>query len=198
MKSDYDRAIPDFTAALAINARDSETSVSRGIAYGKMGDYTRAIADYDNVIAINPQDTAALSNRGYAHFYHGDFVDAATDLSRVVGADFTYPSLFRFLAQSRAGQAVSDLEGAAKRVNSQDWPYAVFELYLARRDAAATLAAAQKPEERCEAQFYVGEWQLLQGDRAAARQRFEEALGSCPKAFIEYTGAQAELRRLGP
>jgi tetratricopeptide (TPR) repeat protein len=198
MKSDYDRAIPDFTAALAINARDSETSVSRGIAYGKMGDYTRAIADYDNVIAINPQDTAALSNRGYAHFYHGDFVDAATDLSRVVGADFTYPSLFRFLAQSRAGQAVSDLEGAAKRVNSQDWPYAVFELYLARRDAAATLAAAQKPEERCEAQFYVGEWQLLQGDRVAARQRFEEALGSCPKAFIEYTGAQAELRRLGP
>ena len=198
MKSDYDHAIPDFTAALAVNARDSETSVSRGIAYGKMGDYTRAIADYDNVIAINPQDTTALSNRGYAHFYHGDFVDAAMDLSRVVGTDFTYPSLFRFLAQSRAGQAVSDLQGAAKRMNGQDWPYAVFELYLARRDAAATLAAARKPEERCEAQFYVGEWQLLRGDRAAARRRFEEAVGSCPKAFIEYTGAQAELRRLGP
>jgi hypothetical protein len=38
----------------------------------------------------------------------------------------------------------------------------------------------------------------LQGDRAAARQRFEEAVGICPKAFIEYTAAQAELRRLGP
>jgi hypothetical protein len=66
----------------------------------------------------------------------------------------------------------------------------VFELYLGRRDPAATLAAAQKPEERCEAQFYVGEWQLLQGDRAV--------VGTCPKSFIEYTGAQAELRRLGP
>ena len=83
-------------------------------------------------------------------------------------------------------------------MNSQDWPYAVFELYVGRRDPAATLAAAQKPEERCEAQFYVGEWQLLQGDRAAARQRFEEAVGICLKAFIEYTAAQAELRRLGP
>jgi lipoprotein NlpI len=55
-----------------------------------------------------------------------------------------------------------------------------------------------EPKERCEAQFYVGEWQLLQGDRAAARQRFEEAVGICPKSLVEYTVAQAELRRLGP
>jgi lipoprotein NlpI len=73
----------------------------------------------------------------------------------------------------------------------------VLELYSGRRDPAATLAAAQKPEERCEAQFYVGEWQLLQDDSASARQRFEEAVGGCPKSFIEYTGAQAELRRMG-
>jgi rhomboid protease GluP len=83
-------------------------------------------------------------------------------------------------------------------MNGRDWPYAVYELYLGRRDSAATLAAAQKPPERCEAQFYIGEWQLLQGDSAAAKQRFEEAVGSCPKSFVEYTGAQAELRRLGP
>jgi tetratricopeptide (TPR) repeat protein len=198
-KGDYDHPIPDFTAALGINAKDSETSVDRGIAYGRIGDYDHAIADYDNVIAINPQNIAALSNRGYAHFYRGDFADAAADLSRVVEKDFdSYSSLFRFLAQSRAGQAASDLEPAAKHMNSRDWPYAVFELYLGRHDAAATLAAAQKPEERCEVQFYVGEWQLLQGDRTAAKQRFEEAVGSCPRAFIEHTGAQAEMRRLGP
>jgi len=52
------------------------------------------------------------------------------------------------------------------------------------------------PEERCEAQFSVGEWRLLQGDCAAARQRFEEAVGIRPKSFTEHTGVQAELRRL--
>jgi tetratricopeptide (TPR) repeat protein len=198
-KGDYDRAITDFTAALAIKPKDSESCAGRGLAYQKIGDYDRAIADYDNMIAIDPQDMAALSNRGYVHFYRGDFVDAAVDLSHVVGNDlFTYPSLFRFLAQSRAGEAASGLEAAARRVNSRDWPYPVFELYLGQRDPAAALSAAQKPEERCEALFYVGEWQLLQGDRALARQRFEEAIGNCPKSFIEYTGAQAELRRLGP
>jgi hypothetical protein len=38
----------------------------------------------------------------------------------------------------------------------------------------------------------------VQGDRAAAKQRFEEAVGICPKSFIAYTGAQTEVRRLGP
>jgi tetratricopeptide (TPR) repeat protein len=198
-KGEYDRAIPDLTTALAINAKDSETLAGRGIAYEKTGDYDSAIADFDNVIALEPQNIAAFTSRGYAHFYRGDFVDAAADLSHGMGKDLdTYPSLFRFLALSRAGQAASDLEPAARRMNSRDWPFAVFELYLGRRDPAATLAAAQQPEQRCEAQFYVGEWQLLQGDRAAARQCFEEAVGICPKAFIEYTGSQAELRRLGP
>ena len=127
------------------------------------------------------------------------FADAAADLSRVAAATpYPYPGLIGFLASSRAGQAAPDLEAAAQRTKSRDWPYAVFELFLGQRDAAATLAAAEKPDERCEAQFYVGEWQLIKGDRAAARQRFEEAVGTCPKTFIEYHAAQGELRRLGP
>src|SRR6266853_427826 len=165
---EYDRALPDLTTALAINARDPETLAGRGIAYQKIGDYDSAIADFDSVIAREPHNIAAFTSRGYAHFYRGDFVDAVADLSHVVGTDLdTYPNLFRFLALSRAGQTASDLEPAARRLNSRTWPYAVFELYLGRRDPAATLAAAQQPEQRCEAQFYVGEWQLLQGDRAA-------------------------------
>jgi tetratricopeptide (TPR) repeat protein len=198
-KGKYDRAIADFNAALTIKPNDAESFSGRGLAYQKTGDYGRAIADFDKVITTDPRDMAALSNRGYAHFYRGDFADAAADLSQVEGRDLAaYPSLYRFLAQSRAGQAASDLEAAAQRITSRDWPYAVFELYLGRRDAAATLAAAQNPDERCEAQFYVGEWQLLQGDRAAAKQHFVEAVASCPRAFIEYTGAEAELLRLGP
>ena len=141
----------------------------------------------------------ALSMRGYAHFYRGDFADAAADLSRVAASTpYPYPGLIGFLAASRAGQAAPDLEATVQRMKGRDWPYAVFELFLGQRDPAATLAAAGKPAERCEAQFYVGEWQLIKGDRAAARQHFAEAVGICPKSFIEYNAAQGELRRLGP
>jgi tetratricopeptide (TPR) repeat protein len=198
-KGDYDRAIVDLTTALGIKPEDTEAIVSRGIAYGKTGDYDRAIADYDRIIAANQQDLPALSNRGYTRFYRGDFAEAAADLLRITPLDnYPYPGLFRFLALSRVGQAVPDLEPVAQRLKNRDWPFAVLELYLGRSDPAAVLAAAQKLEERCQAQFYVGEWQLVQGDRTNARQRFEEAASICPKSFIEYTGAQAELRRLGP
>ena len=157
-KGDYDRAITDLSTALGIRPGDSESLSGRGLAYTKTGDFDRAIADYDGVIADDARDLAALTNRGYVHFYRGDFADATADLSRVVGADlFTYPSLFLYLAQSRAGRPLSDLEAAERRMNSQDWPYAVFELYLGRRDPEAALAAAQNPDQRCEAQFYVGE-----------------------------------------
>jgi rhomboid protease GluP len=59
------------------------------------------------------------------------------------------------------------------------------------------LAAAANPSERCEAQFYGGEWQLLQGDGAAAATALTAALDNCPKSFIEHKGAEAELKRLG-
>jgi hypothetical protein len=39
----------------------------------------------------------------------------------------------------------------------------------------------EKLKERCEAKFYVGEWQLLQGDRGAAKQRLEESHRHLPK-----------------
>jgi len=69
-------------------------------------------------------------------------------------------------------------------------------LYLGRRSGGATLAAATKADERCEANFYIGEWQLKQ-DEAAAVQSLKAAADTCPKTFVEFDGATAELKRLG-
>jgi lipoprotein NlpI len=57
------------------------------------------------------------------------------------------------------------------------------------------VAAASKPEQRSEAQFYVGEWHLLQGERAQATKALQAAVDTCPKDFIEYRGAVEEMKR---
>ena len=62
---------------------------------------------------------------------------------------------------------------------------------------AATLAAAGGAGDRCDAQFFIGEWQLLQADRPAAIESLKAAADTCPKTFAEFRGAQAELKRLG-
>jgi rhomboid protease GluP len=59
-------------------------------------------------------------------------------------------------------------------------------------------AAAGKPGDKCEAEFYIGEWHLLRGNNADARSALQAAADTCPKGFVEYDGAVAELKRLRP
>jgi lipoprotein NlpI len=86
----------------------------------------------------------------------------------------------------------------AGRLKTKEWPFAVIELYLGRRSLELTLDAASKPDERCEAQFYSGEWYILQSKLAEAGAALREAVEICPKDFTEYAAAQAELKRLKP
>ena len=76
------------------------------------------------------------------------------------------------------------------------WPFPVIKLFLGRGTSEAMVAAVDKPEERCEAQYYLGQWLLLRDDRANSIEALRNAVESCPKNFAEYTGALAELKRL--
>jgi lipoprotein NlpI len=140
--------------------------------------------------------------RGFAHFYAAHYHAAAADLARAVAdkpAD-AYPALWLYLARTRAGEATAaaaELAANARSLKASDWPYAVVELFLGQRTPEATLAAPGKPDERCEAQFYIGEWQLLRADQTAAIESLKTAASTCPKDFVEATDAHAELKRLG-
>src|SRR5262249_49949950 len=78
-----------------------------------------------------------------------------------------------------------------------EWPFPIVELFLGRRTPAAVLDAARDPGERCEAQFYLGQWHLLRDKRADSIEALRKAVEACPKDFNEYAGAVAELKRLG-
>jgi lipoprotein NlpI len=88
------------------------------------------------------------------------------------------------------------LEAKTSQLKSKEWPYAVIELYLGNRSPEATLSVATKDDERCEAEFYIGEWHLLRDNRTEATIALKVAADTCPKNFIEHIGAVAELKRL--
>ena len=113
--------------------------------------------------------------------------------------DDAYPMLYRFLSRARVGEsATSELEANAGRLKIKAWPYPAIELYLGRRSPDATLASADRPNDRCEAQFFIGQWHLLQNNRPQAEEALRAAANSCPTGFIEYNAAVAELKRLTP
>jgi lipoprotein NlpI len=198
-KGDTDPAISDYTTALMLDASDVAAYRARGDAYADKGDLTLALQDYDEALRRVPGDVDTYRSRGYAHFYAGDFPAAAADLARVVAAqpDDVYAMLWAYLAAVRtdaAAAAKKSLLASAASANPA-WPHPVIELFAGASTVEATLAAAQTPSQRCEGQFYAGEWKLLQGDRGGATAVLQAAVASCPKSFTEYKGAQAELKR---
>jgi tetratricopeptide (TPR) repeat protein len=199
-KGEHDRAIADYSEAIKLDPKHASTYDDRGMAWLAKGDYDRAIADYSEAIALEPKNTRRYWNRGVADFAQGNFSAAAADMLNVNDRDHdAYAMLWRFLARGRIGQdGAGELSANAARLNSREWVYPVIDFYLGRRSLEEVRAAARSPGEKCEAAFYIGEWQLLRGDKVAARTELETASITCPQTFDEYAGAVAELKRLQP
>jgi tetratricopeptide (TPR) repeat protein len=197
-KGDFDRAIADLTDAIRLDPEDAGQYNNRGIAQRAKGDIDGAIADYTEAIRLDPEAASAYRNRGELFFTNGDFAKASGDLLRAnTLTDNVYTVLWRYLAQGRLKQdGAAELAANAARLKSREWPYAVIDFYLGRRTLAEMRSAATKSDEKCEAEFYAGQWQLLHDKPADARAALRTAADSCPKSFIEYGGAVAELKRL--
>jgi lipoprotein NlpI len=199
LMEDFDGAIADY--GMAIDADDDGALYfnARGKAYALKGDHARAIADHERAVAVDSNDSWQRLKLGIARFDGDDFAGAARELLRVLEMeDNATAMLYRFLARTRAGEsAAAELEANATRLKTRVWPYAAIELFLGRRSPEAMLDVVTEEWDRCEAQFYLGEWQVLKGDASAAAAAFTAAVEICSVRYSYiYPSARAELRRL--
>ena len=203
-KGDPDRAIADYDAAIRLDPGESSTYAGRAVERAIKGDYARAVTDFDTAIKLDPQAAGAFFGRGRVRYYRGEFAGAVTDLEQAHKLDpSVYIALWAHLARRRGGgkddQALKPYVAAA---SESVWPAPVIALYLGRSKPEAVIAAAEKAppprnsEQRCEAVFFVAQWHLVAGQRERALPLLKEAQAKCPKNFMEYEGALAELRRL--
>jgi tetratricopeptide (TPR) repeat protein len=63
-RREYDAALADFNAGLALDAHNAFVLGDRGLTSFYMGDYTRAAADFDAALAADPHNWVALNGRG--------------------------------------------------------------------------------------------------------------------------------------
>ena len=202
-KGEHDRAISDYDTVLKLSPRDGSAHLGRAAEWIAKGDYKRAIADFDDATRLG-QAASGYFGRGRAKFYAGDFMGAASDFYRAHQLEATiYTALWMFLARKRADiPGEKTLAQDAGTSGSGDWPAPIVALYLGRgtpaavQSAATHLDAARQRTQRCEANYYIGEWHLLRGERDAAAKLLRDAVTTCPQGYIEYEGAVAELARL--
>jgi len=63
--------------------------------------------------------------------------------------------------------------------------------------AADSVEGKKRPEQQCEAWYYVSLKRLLNGDRAGAAEALRKAVATGEKTTNEYDFAEAELKDLG-
>ncbi|MEW6149455.1 MAG: tetratricopeptide repeat protein [Bradyrhizobium sp.] len=218
-KGNLDRAVADFDRAIELHPGHGDIHYNRGKALLRADEIDRAIADFDQAIKLGPTSLIATATndvitkltvariksdyfhiRAHAKFLQGRYADAASDYAQVVALrrDDPYPALQLHLSRARSGQSggIAELQAARSAIKQGEWPYPVVELLLNRKTAMEALALAKTPDQRCEAHYYIGEWNLVRADNGAAEMALQTAAATCAKDFSEYQLAQAELRRL--
>ncbi|MEK6551225.1 MAG: tetratricopeptide repeat protein [Pseudomonadota bacterium] len=204
-KGDLDGAIADYNRALELDPRRVNAYHNRGNAKKDKGDLDGAIADYNRTLDLDPRKAITYEARGRTHYYKGEFALATADFNRAqeLKPD-TYTALRLFLARTRSGtDGRNELTANTVKLDTTKWPAPVVALYLGKSSPVAVLKSAEHAdpkthkEQLCEANFYIGQWQLTKGDRASATASLRTARDHCPKTFVEYTGAVHELKRLG-
>jgi tetratricopeptide (TPR) repeat protein len=203
-KGDYDRAIADHNQAIQLDPKNALAYNNRGFAFGNKGDYDRAIADYNQAIHLDPKYALVYINRGVAKLYLGALPGALEDFATAsdLAPGNAYAALWYDIVKKRSNLP-SQLGEAIPHLDMTKWPAPIVRLFLGQLTPEAVLAAADSPDpttknrQFCEANFFSGELELQRGDKRQATKLFQFATVNCPKWWVEFGAAQAELKTLG-
>ena len=198
---DFARAVTDMNEAARLDPNFAPTYFSRGQLSYILGNNPAAIEDFSKAIKLDADDASAYFNRGVAYYVLGGrYADAVADLKKA--AEFNprnaYAALWRDLAERR-NKAPSHLPEAAPQLDMTMWPAPLVRHFLGKSNAEQTVAAAFDSDEKtrraqtCEANFYSGEFALLNNDKKEARRLLKLAADQCPPSFVESAAAIAEL-----
>lgn len=204
-KGDAGKALADYDQEVTLAGGDANAWMDRGSARLSLGDDAKAQEDFAKATQLAPKDPQAWFNRGAAALGAGDKAQAVESLEQALKLDpqNVYAALWLFLARDGSDQAKADLRAFTGKASKKDWPFAVTQLYVGAADAAQTLATAKGADQECEARFYIGAQNLSKGaqnlsksDKDEARASLSRAVETCPKNFMEFFRATAELKRL--
>lgn len=194
-----DAALRDLENALKAGGDKGWIYYRRGTVLLAKGETKRGMDDYAQSVALNAEESPEFA--AHAAFYLGRYAEAATYFGEVVEPD-PYDAFFHYLSRRHAGRddAAEVFDAVAPQLKG--WQDQVARYFQGKSSKAALLQAAADPDpriaewQRCEAEFYIGEMELIAGSKDEGRQRLETAVKICPNDFLEMIGARAELTRM--
>jgi len=200
-------ALGDIDAGLKLKPDDVEAHLLRARAEECLKNYDAAEADAGAAIGLRANHYT-YEYLARLQWNHVRFSQAAANFAQAVALNKhddpheRYIVLWYAMSADRAGIFDKNtVAGDVHALDTDDWPVPLLNLYLGKeamddvyhdaKSRDAQTAATQK----CEADFYIGEWQIARQNLTAARPLLELAVTECPHYFIEYSAAQGEIKR---
>jgi len=202
-KGEFDKAIVSYTDAIQTDSNSFQAYYNRANLYWSRGENDKAIEDFSTSLQFQPQSAAAYRGRGLAYYYGGHPAEAFNEIGRahVLDPADAYTDLWLDIA-AQAAHTESHLSQITAQLNKKVWPGPLVQLFTGEMKPSAVLAAADnanaaiKTGQVCEANFYSGEWALRISAKEEAARLFKLAAEGCPKDFLEWGAANAELKSL--
>ena len=117
--ADAERAIEDFTKAIAINPDLARAYNGRALAYRDKGDYENALKDHEQALRITPNAPGFLINRGTTYQRMGRFAESIDDFDRAIRNNPRLPAAFNGRCYAlanwgKAREAIADCNRALR------------------------------------------------------------------------------------
>jgi len=177
----------------------SSVSISRG-------QFDRAISDLNDVLhngsELHPDVHSAL---GLAKLLKGPAILSIEDYTAAVKMQPNNIEnvLWLHLAHAHAGQDdKEEFDHNAVQLTSSDWPRPIVDLYQGKGTpddvfTKSKLGAAYLlSDQKCDADFYIGEWNLQRGAKDLATEQLKLAAVECPNDSDGKAAAPVDLKAL--
>ena len=201
----YREAIATFTRGLDLEPDNAVLYRWRGHRYLSIRELDRARADLERGLALDSTNYGVLYHLGIVQYVTGDFAGAAETFRRALplapeageragSIDWLWMSLSR---AGRAEDARAVLERNADSLPVENAYTQRLRLYRGLTGPDHVITPADTADIAVATLSYgIGNWYVVQGDTAHAREWFERSVRSGGWPAFGFIASEAELRRL--
>ncbi len=195
----------DFNRALRLKPDMVDAYNFLGIHYTQLQEFDQAYEAFDSALELAPDHQYAYLNRGIA-LYYGERANLAVDDLKVFyqqKVSDPYRLLWLYIVEQAVDKqsALVNLKQRSNNIDDNVWAKQIVRLFTGElsqqnfiQDITLGVTSNKEFSERlCEAYFYLGKLNLLQGDKRAAANFYKLALSTNVYEFVEHRYARLEL-----